>query len=58
MAKKITETYVKDEDKKHSVRYRSQSNTCLLKDMSLYVPRSILGDNPPNKITVTLEIGE
>lgn len=58
MAKKIVEEFVKDEDKKHSVRYRSRSNTCSLKDMSLYVPRSVLGDNPPNKITVTLEIGE
>jgi len=58
VGKKITEDFVKDEDKKHSVRYRSQSNTCSLKDMSLYVPRTILGDNPPNKIVVTLEIGE
>lgn len=58
MSRRVVEVFVKDEDKKHSVRYRSQSNTCSLKDMSLYVPRSVLGDRPPNTITVTLEIPE
>ena len=58
MGQRITEVYVKDEDKKHSVRYRSQSNTCPLKGMTLYVPRTVLGDKPPHKITLTLEIDE
>jgi hypothetical protein len=58
MGKKITEVFVKDEDKKHSVRYRSQSNTSSLKEMSLYVPRAVLGEKPPHSISLTLEIGE
>lgn len=53
---KITEVYVREEDKKHSVRYRSQSNTCSLKDMTLYIPRTVLGEKPPHSVTVTLEL--
>lgn len=53
--KKITETYVKDKDCKHSVRYRTQSNTCELSEMSVYIPRKVLGEKPPHSVTLTLE---
>jgi hypothetical protein len=56
MGKKITEDYVKEKDCKHSVRYRTRSNTCSLKDMAIYVPRTVLGDKPPHSITLTLEL--
>lgn len=51
----VTAVYARDEDKKHSIRYRSKNSNCQLAMMKIYVPRRVLGDNIPNEIVVSLE---
>ena len=49
-------TFIKYQDKKHSIRYQARLGGQAIND--IYVSRAFLGSNPPERLVMTLEEAE